>query len=89
MGPDRISNPGPLALESDGLQTVLRGPAMIMKSCLRGTPFTFEKIFASAGDRTRNRQISRPALNLLSYRGSLPTDVTINAQMKNKLFIIT
>ena len=26
MWPDRVSNPGPLALESDALQTALRGP---------------------------------------------------------------
>ena len=27
--PDRISNPGPLALESDALPTALRGPANV------------------------------------------------------------
>ena len=27
MWPDRVSNPGPLALESDALPTALRGPA--------------------------------------------------------------
>ena len=27
MRPDRVSNPGPLALESDALPTALRGPA--------------------------------------------------------------
>ena len=27
MWPDRVSNPGPLALESDALPTTLRGPA--------------------------------------------------------------
>ena len=27
MWPDRVSNPGPLTLESDSLPTVLRGPA--------------------------------------------------------------
>ena len=27
MWPDRISNPGPLALEPDALPTALRGPA--------------------------------------------------------------
>ena len=27
MWPDRVSSPGPLALESDALPTVLRGPA--------------------------------------------------------------
>ena len=26
MWPDRVSNPGPLALESDALPTALRGP---------------------------------------------------------------
>ena len=26
MRPDRVSNPGPLALESDALPTALRGP---------------------------------------------------------------
>ena len=29
MWPDRISNPGPLALESDALPTALRGPAIL------------------------------------------------------------
>ena len=28
MWPDRVSNPGPLAHESDALPTVVRGPAM-------------------------------------------------------------
>ena len=32
MWPDRVSNPGPLALESDVLPTVLCGPAV---SCLK------------------------------------------------------
>ena len=27
MWPDRVSNPGPLTLESDALPTALRGPA--------------------------------------------------------------
>ena len=29
MWPDRVSNPGPLALESEALPTALRGPAQI------------------------------------------------------------
>ena len=29
MWPDRVSNPGPLALESDKLSTVLRGQAKL------------------------------------------------------------
>ena len=29
---DRVSNPGPLAVESDALPTVLRGPACITES---------------------------------------------------------
>ena len=32
MWPDRVSNPEPLALESDVLQTALRGPAGIAKT---------------------------------------------------------
>ena len=38
-----------------------------------GTPFTIEKILFSGGTRTRDRYISRPALNPLSYRGSCET----------------
>ena len=30
MWPDRVSNPGPLALESDALPTAPRGPAIII-----------------------------------------------------------
>ena len=29
MWPDRVSNPGPLALESDAVPTKLRGPASV------------------------------------------------------------
>ena len=29
MWPDRVSNPGPLALESDALSKALRGPAKV------------------------------------------------------------
>ena len=32
MWPDRVSNPGPLAPESDALPTVLRGPANIIQN---------------------------------------------------------
>ena len=32
MWPDRVSNPGPLALESDALPIALRGPAAGIKS---------------------------------------------------------
>ena len=32
MWPDRVSNPGPLALESDMLPTALRGPAKLIAS---------------------------------------------------------
>ena len=35
MWPDRISNPGPLALESDVLQIALRGPAIHLISSYR------------------------------------------------------
>ena len=45
---------------------------MIIKSVCNGTPFTVGKISASNGAGTRNRLISRPALNLLRYRGSRP-----------------
>ena len=31
MWPDRVSNPGPLALESDALPTALRGPARVKR----------------------------------------------------------
>ena len=34
MLPDQVSNPGPLALESDGLPTALRSPALILVSAL-------------------------------------------------------
>ena len=32
MWPDRVSNPGHLALESDALPTALRGPASVGKA---------------------------------------------------------
>ena len=35
MCPDGLSNPGPLALESDALPTALRGPAVCMCVCER------------------------------------------------------
>ena len=31
MWPDRVSNPGPLAYESDALLTALRGPAVLIR----------------------------------------------------------
>ena len=34
MWADRVSNPGPLALESDVLLTMLRGPAISMNGLL-------------------------------------------------------
>ena len=33
MWPDRVTNPGPLAHESDALPTALRGPASAPGSC--------------------------------------------------------
>ena len=33
MWPDRVSNQGPLALESDALPTALRGPAICTFAC--------------------------------------------------------
>ena len=39
---------------------------VIVKGCVQSTPFTVEKI----STRTRDRYISRLALNPLSYRGS-------------------
>ena len=38
--------------------------------CAMETLFVIKKISILGGARTRNRWISRPALNLLSYRGS-------------------
>ena len=37
---------------------------------LNGTLFTNEKVRASRGAQTQDRQIGRPALNILSYWGS-------------------
>ena len=34
MWPDRVSNPEPLALESDALPTALRGPAVCVCVCV-------------------------------------------------------
>ena len=34
MRPEQVSNPGPLAFESDALPTALRGPAPMAKKCL-------------------------------------------------------
>ena len=34
MWPDRVSNPGPLALESDALPTALRGPTVCVCVCV-------------------------------------------------------
>ena len=44
---------------------------MIIIGCVRWNPVYGWKVFASSEARTRNRQISRPALNPLSYMGSL------------------
>ena len=40
MWPDRVSNPGPLALESDALPIALRGPAVLgfYQVCLNDDP---------------------------------------------------
>ena len=54
MWPDRVSNPGSLALESDALPTALRGSAVCVCLCVRGylysyasgVKFYFEKIIA-------------------------------------------
>ena len=35
MWPDRVSNPGPLALESDALPTALRSPALTTDETLQ------------------------------------------------------
>ena len=35
MLPDRVLNPGPLALESDALQTAPRGPAQIFRRAIQ------------------------------------------------------
>ena len=49
MWPDRVSNPGPLALESDALPTALCGPAVCVCVCVYlyshvpGGKFYFEK----------------------------------------------
>ena len=32
MWPDRVSNPGPVALEPDALPTALRGPALLQEN---------------------------------------------------------
>ena len=59
MWPDRVSNSGPLALESDALLTALRSPAVCVCFCVcacvreylyshvSGGKFSFEKIIAS------------------------------------------
>ena len=41
----------------------------ILAAVCNGTTFTIEKILASGGGRTQDRQLSRPALNQLSYWG--------------------
>ena len=43
----------------------------IMKGVAQRNPFATEKVSTSGGARTRDRGISRPALNLPSYRGSI------------------
>ena len=35
MWPDRVSNPGPLAHESDALPTALRGPVQTVETLIR------------------------------------------------------
>ena len=45
MWPDQVSNPGPLALESDMLLTVLHGPAYMSGSnCVKLTILLASKI---------------------------------------------
>ena len=50
MWPDRVSNPGSLALESDALPTALRGPAMIYgnygNKCLERCIICVQQIFS-------------------------------------------
>ena len=48
MWPDRVSSPGPLALESDALQTALRGPAIWIMVC--GYTSMFSSIFTKGGN---------------------------------------
>ena len=43
MWPDQVTNPGPLALESDALPTAVRGPAQI--SMMNGYTHTFSRHF--------------------------------------------
>ena len=43
----------------------------IEKNVCNETPFVIENIPASGEIRTRDSRISRPALNLLRYRGSI------------------
>ena len=42
----------------------------IMRGLCNGNPFTIEEILASSAAQTRDRLITRPARNPLSYRGS-------------------
>ena len=49
-----------------------------------GTPFTVEKIFALSRPRAQGYQVSMPALNLLSNRGSSkPGEDEINLSEKD------
>ena len=43
---------------------------LIMNGCVQWDPVYGREGFASSGARTRDRLISRPALNTLSYPGS-------------------
>ena len=50
MWPDRVSNSGPLALESDALPTALRGPAVCVCVCVRERER--ERVMSSVGKST-------------------------------------
>ena len=70
MWPDRVSNPGPLALESDALPTALRGPAVCVCVCV----CVSEGVMSPVGNSTLQKIIAifSGGKNYYMYGGKLP-----------------
>ena len=64
MWPDRVSNPGPLALESDALLTAARGPAQYYKLLISRTLISQNNLF----EVPQGKEFGRISFFLLTVR---------------------